>query len=184
MRTSEIDMLIVPDWTNAGPNHWQSRWQRHFKTARRVEQDDWQTPRCADWVDRIVAAVASATRPAVVIAHGYGVIAVAHAAARLGAAPPAGAFLIAPPDVEAHDAWPTHSGGFAPVPMSPLGFATKVIASSNDPWCSLERAQEMGRAWDADVSIIADAGRIDEASGHGAWPEGLLSLGVFLKRLG
>lgn len=57
MRTADIDMLIVPDWRNAGANHWQSRWQRHFKTAQRIEQADWQTPQCGDWVERIVTAV-------------------------------------------------------------------------------------------------------------------------------
>ncbi len=183
MRTAETDMLIVPDWTNAGENHWQSRWQRHFKTAQRIEQADWNMPRCVDWVERIVAAVEMAARPAVLVAHGYGALAVAHAAARF-TWQPAGAFLIAPPDADGRDDWPARHGGFAPVPMQPLPFPTKLIGSSNDPGCSVERTQGMGVAWSADTSIIADAGHIDEASGHGAWPEGLLSFGLFLKRLG
>lgn len=182
MRTADIDMLIVPDWRNAGANHWQSRWERHFKTAQRIEQDDWQTPRCADWVEHIVAAVEMAGRPAVLVAHGYGVIAIAHAASKF-TWQPAGAFLIAPPDVAAVDDWPARDGGFSPVPMQPLPFPAKLIGSSNDPGCSLDVTQALGRAWGADTSIIADAGHIDEASGHGAWPEGVLSFGMFLKRL-
>ena len=46
--------MIVPGWTNSGPDHWQSRWERHFKTARRIKQADWGTALLADWVERIV----------------------------------------------------------------------------------------------------------------------------------
>ena len=44
MKTSEADILIVPGWLNSGPDHWQSRWERNLKTARRIEQDDWHAP--------------------------------------------------------------------------------------------------------------------------------------------
>lgn len=185
MRTSDVDILIVPGWTNAGPDHWQSRWQRHFKTARRVEQDDWETPRLGDWVDRIVAAVRDdASRPAVIVAHSCGVSAVVHAAPRIAGSRLAGAFLVAAPDLEGRDAWPARGGGFTPVPMQPLPFPAKLIGSSTDPWCTVERTQEMGRAWGADTSIIANAGHLNTESGHGAWPEGLLTFGLFLKKLG
>ena len=184
MRTSDVDILIVPDWTNAGPDHWQSRWERHFKTARRVEQADWQTPRRDDWIAEIVAAVNGGTRPAVLVAHGWGVIAVVHAAAHFERARPAGAFLIAPPDVEISTDWPAREGGFAPAPLVSLPFPSKLIGSATDPGCSVERTQALGADWGADVSIVPDAGHIDTASGHGAWPEGLLSMGLFLKRLG
>jgi predicted alpha/beta hydrolase family esterase len=67
--------------------------------------------------------------------------------------------------------------------MAPLPFPAKLIGSSTDPYCSVERAQALGAAWGADVSIIARAGHIDAASGHGPWPEGLLTFGLFLKTL-
>ena len=41
MRTSDADILMVPGWNGSGPDHWQSRWERNLKTARRIEQDDW-----------------------------------------------------------------------------------------------------------------------------------------------
>ena len=47
-----------------------------------------------------------------------------------------------------------------------------MIASSNDPHCSIERAQQFAKAWGSDLSIIANAGHINTASGHGPWPEG------------
>lgn len=185
MRVADIDILIIPGWTNAGPDHWQTRWQRNLKTARRVEQADWDTPLCADWVERIVAEAARTTRPAVLVAHSCGVTAVARAAPRLSGTGVIGAFLVAPAALEPeHDIWPARNGGFAPVPMERLPFPSKLVASSTDPWCSVERAQEMGRAWGSDVSVIANAGHLNTASGHGPWPEGLLTFGVFLKSLG
>lgn len=185
MRTSEIDILIIPGWSNAGPDHWQSRWQRNLKTARRVEQADWETPQCADWVQGIVAAVGQATRPVVLVAHGCGTVAVAHAARHLDTSKVAGAFLTAVPDfTSGHDIWPARHGGFMPVPAGPLPFPAKLIGSSTDPYCPLERTQDIGRTWAADVSIIAGAGHLNTASGHGPWPEGLLTFGLFLKKLG
>mgnify|MGYP003340571187 CR=1 FL=1 len=77
----------------------------------------------------------------------------------------AGAFLVAPPDLQARDVWPARQGGFEPVPMQPLPFPAKLIGSSTDPWCSVERTQEMGQAWGADTSIIANAGHLDIESG-------------------
>jgi predicted alpha/beta hydrolase family esterase len=184
MRTSEIDILIIPGWTNSGPDHWQSRWQRHFKTARRIEQTDWDRPMCADWVARIVAEAEAATRPAVLVAHSCGVTAVAHAAPMLALDRVAGAFLVAPADPDAMDAWPSASGGFSPMPMRTLPFPSRLIASSNDPHCSIERAKEFAAAWGADLSIVAGAGHLNTASDHGPWPEGLLTFGQFLKTLG
>lgn len=184
MRTSDTDILIIPDWHDAGPDHWQSRWQRNLKTARRVEQAEWRQPLCRDWVDRIVEAVAASTRPAVVVAHGLGAVAVAHAAPRLAGSKLAGAFLVAPPDFESTGHWPANEGGFAPVPRVPLPFPAKLIGSSTDPTSSVERTQALGADWGADVSVVAGAGHINEESGHGPWPEGLLTFGMFLKRLG
>ena len=50
MRTSDVDILIVPGLTGSGPDHWQTRWQERLKTARRVEQDDWDRPQRAAWL--------------------------------------------------------------------------------------------------------------------------------------
>lgn len=182
MRVREIDILIVPGWTGSGPDHWQSRWERKLSTARRVEQADWDTPRMADWVVRIVAEVESSTRPPVIVAHGCGVTATV-AAAPYVAGRLKGAFLVAPSDFEGRDLWPASDGGFAPLPMQPLQFPSKLIGSSTDAYCSVERAQALGAAWASDTSIIAGAGHINTESGHGPWPEGLLTFGLFLKRL-
>lgn len=182
MRVRDIDILIVPGWMGAGPDHWQSRWERNLSTARRVQQFDWDTPMISDWARRIAEDVDASLRPPVIVAHDLGVIATVAAAPRLGSRL-AGAFLVAPADLEGRDLWPATHGGFAPVPMDRLPFPSKLIGSSTDASCSVERAQALGAAWGADVSIVAGAGHIDAASGHGPWPEGLLTFGLFLKTL-
>ena len=185
MRLAEIDILIVPGWTNAGPDHWQSRWLRNMKSARRVEQADWDTPICDDWVDRLVEEAGRGRRPTVIVAHSCGVIATIKAGQRLLGSSVVGALLVAPPDLKPeHDIWPATNGGFTPLPTEAFPFPSKLIGSSTDPYCSVERAQELGRAWGSDVSIIADAGHLNTASGHGPWPEGLLTFGLFLKTIG
>lgn len=191
MRTAEVDILIVPGWGDSDADHWQSRWARNMRTARRVEQDDWMRPDRERWVARIVDAVNAATQPAMLVGHSLGVAAILHAAPRLRRERVAGAFLISPSDLDAMDQWPTDAGqswseiagSFAPMPATRLPFPSKVIASSTDPFVTIERAQALGTAWGADVSILANAGHINTRSGHGPWPEGLLSFGAFLKTL-
>ncbi len=196
MKTSEADILIVPGWSSSGPDHWQSRWERNLKTARRIEQDDWFNPDKQAWVCRIVEAAASSVRPVVLVGHSLGVIAVAQAAPKLARLParPAGAFLVAPADVDNAHLWPVTQGqtfpandnggdSFAPIPLEPLPFPSVVVASSNDPYCGIERSRLFARSWGSALIESGDLGHINAASGHGPWPDGLLGFGMFLQRL-
>ena len=183
MKTSEIDILIVPGWTNAGPDHWQSRWERQLKTARRVEQANWETPLLDDWVGRIIEDVAVSTRPAVIVAHSLGVHAVVHAAHKLPAGMVAGAFLVAAPDLEAGDLPPVTIESFAPADLAMLPFPSVLVASSDDPFCRLDRAREFAAAWGSILVEAGESGHVNTASGQGPWPEGLMRFGWFLKHL-
>ncbi|HXF54028.1 MAG TPA: alpha/beta hydrolase [Hyphomicrobiaceae bacterium] len=192
MRTGDVDILIVPGRSNAGSDHWQSRWERNLKTARRIEPDDWNAPDKDRWVGRVLEAVATSARAVVLVGHSLGVATIVHAARKLPRGSVAGAFLVAPADVDNMDAWPRDDNEslaaairrFGPVPLAPLAFPSRLIASSSDPYCSPDRAEQLGAAWGSHVSVIANAGHIDDQSGHGPWPEGLLTFGVFLRQLG
>jgi len=191
MKTSDVDILIVPGWLNSGPDHWQSRWERNLATARRIMQDDWDAPDKDAWAGNIVAAVEAASRPAVLVAHSLGVIAVAYAARHLERGKVAGAFLVAPADVDNSADWPPNQGrtwptdnfGFAPVPMQPLGFPALVLAAADDPYCTQQRAMAFADAWGANFVDVGQAGHIADQSGHGPWPDGLLRFGKFLADL-
>src|SRR5690606_7027452 len=108
---------------------------------------------------------------------------VVHAAPLLAKAGVAGAYLVAPVDLEGSVTWPALRGGFAPMPLAPLPFPAVLVASSNDPNCTMERARAFAVAWGATLVPAGDAGHIDTASGHGPWPEGLMRFGLFLSGL-
>ena len=191
MRTSDADILIVPGWSNSDEDHWQSRWERSLKTARRVDQESWLRPRRDQWVGRIIDAIAKSARPVVLVAHSLGVAAVAHTGARTPKGLVAGAFLVAPADIDNAADWPETEGeyfdieasGFAPIPLEPLPFPAALVASSNDPYCSVERARRFAEAWGATLVEGGDLGHINADSGHGPWPEGVLRFGGFLSQL-
>lgn len=191
MRTSDVDILIVPGWSSSGPDHWQSRWERTLKTARRVEQDDWYAPDREVWVGRIIEATVASARPVVLVAHSLGVAAVAHMARRIPKGFLSGAFLVAPADVDNASAWPETDGfrldasasGFAPLPQTALPFPSLLIASSNDPYCRLDRAKALATAWGSTLVEAGDVGHINSDSGHGPWPDGVLRFGSFLQGL-
>lgn len=191
MRTSDVDILIVPGWSGSGPDHWQSRWERTLKTARRVEQDDWYAPDCEAWVGRIIDAAVASNRPIVLVAHSLGVAAVAHVAERIPKGFLSGAFLVAPADVDNASAWPDTEGlsldgsasGFAPLPRIAFPFPSLVIASSTDPYCTLDRAKALASDWGSTLVEAGDVGHVNSASGHGPWPDGVLRFGSFLRTL-
>lgn len=193
MKTSEVDILMVPGWSGSGPDHWQTRWERNMKTARRVQQADWLYPNREKWIGTLISTIAKIDSdvPVVLVAHSLGVATVAHIAQHIPRGLVAGAFMVAPADVDHASRWPTTDGyyfdapdhGFAPMPTDRLPFPSVLIASSNDPYCHYERAKDMAFAWGATLVPAGDAGHINEASGHGPWPEGLMRFGWFLKQI-
>lgn len=58
------------------------------------------------------------------------------------------------------------------MPLQKLPFAPVVVASIDDPYVTLERAEFFARSWGSRLITIANAGHINAASGHGLWPEG------------
>jgi uncharacterized protein len=179
MRSSDLDLIFVSGGSGSVPDHWQTRWRAKLPTARYVEQADWDNPILADWTENVIEACQASTRPVVLIAHSGGAIVVAHAATRLPNI--RGAFLVAPPS---DDALATSSfGGFAPTPRAKLPFPSMVVASRDDPSCPIDAAQALASDWGAHFVDAGAAGHIDVASGHGPWPEGLMSLARLLKGL-
>ena len=57
------------------------------------------------------------------------------------------------------------------------------MASHNDPDGGYEAVTALASDWGAEVVDAGFAGAIDAASGHGPWPEGLMRLAGFLKRV-
>lgn len=182
MKLSECDILILPGLGNSGPGHWQLRWAERMSNASIVQQAEWHEPELDDWVETIDQAARLTTRPVVLVAHSLAVTALVHAASILPSNV-RGAFLVSPPDIEQSPAAPPEVAPFRPIPRDPLPFPSMVVASTNDPLCSVDRAVEFATCWGSDFHLAGEAGHINLASGHGPWPEGLLMFTRLMQRL-
>ena len=171
-------VLTVPGLWSSGPDHWQTLWEAAEPTWRRIQQSDWNTPSRADWVATIDAAVVAAPGPVVLAAHSLGCVAVAYWG-RLGRGIQ-GAFLVAPADVEAASL-PEGPRGFSPMPLERLPFRSIVVASTNDPYISIERARFAADAWGSAFVNVGAVGHINASSGLGSWPDGRALLGRLLE---
>ncbi|TDR80341.1 RBBP9/YdeN family alpha/beta hydrolase [Paludibacterium purpuratum] len=169
-------LVIVPGWQDSGPAHWQTLWEKNFPGCLRVEQADWLRPQCADWVHGLADAVAQADDTVVLAAHSLGCSAVVHWAASLSLAEQRrvkGALLVAPPDVLC-SAFATEvpATGFEREPAWRLPFPSIVVASRDDPYCTIEHARQRAAHWGSHFVDIGLAGHINADSRLGQWEAG------------
>lgn len=164
-------ILILPGWQNSGPAHWQSRWETLYGDER-VEQADWDRPLRGDWMARLDAVLRDDPRPAVLVAHSLGchLVAAWSAHSQLTARAHA-ALLVAPPDPE-QPGWPAEMHSWRVPVRERLPFASTLVASSDDPFCKLERAGGFATDWGSSLVLAGARGHINGESGLGDWPEG------------
>jgi serine hydrolase len=163
-------ILMVPGYSGSGPEHWQTLWEQEHPDYRRVMQRDWERPERDEWVGALDAAIAQTEPPVVLVAHSLGCLVVVHWAAQHQRAIRA-ALLVAPPDAEDPD-FAVDAGGFAPIPLARLPFPSMLVASTNDPYISLERAEYLAHAWGSRCVSVGASGHINAAAGFGPWPFG------------
>ena len=145
---NRVSVLMLPGWTNSGPQHWQSYWERAHPEYRRVEQADWDTATPEDWLPTIGSAIEQAAPPVVLVAQSLGCIAAVTWASQANAASiarVAGAFLVAPADVERKDAGRVVSR-WRPIPLARLPFPSVVVASRTDPYAAFARSEQFAAA--------------------------------------
>ena len=176
-------LLLLPGWHDSGPGHWQSRWpQLHGEPARfiKVDQDDWAWPKRGDWMmnlDEVLLADPTFEQaPAILVAHSLGChLVAAWAAHSQHTRRVKGAWLVAPPDLDGPPNAVTAAPqlqGWRNVVRQRLPFPATVLASRTDPYAAFERSQALAQDWGADLRDLGEAGHVNEASGHGDWPEG------------
>ena len=164
-------VLTVPGLWNSGPQHWQTHWEAKHPDWTRVQQRDFDRPDRDEWVATLDAAVRASHEPVILAAHSLGCSLVAQWSKDRGGDGVTAAFLVAPSDVEAPD-YPEEGRSFSAMPLARLPFPSVVVASSDDPYVSVDRARQFASAWGSRLEIIGPAGHINGASGHGPWPEG------------
>jgi predicted alpha/beta hydrolase family esterase len=165
------NVLILPGWQSSGPAHWQSRWESLYGDVR-VEQHDWMRPLRGDWISRLEDVLLSQTGPTVLVCHSLGcLLAAAWASHSRNTHLVAGALLVAPGDPDQLELQAALKS-WSPVPSSKLPFKSILLASQNDPYCSLARARSFAEAWGSEYIDTGARGHINAESGLGDWPEG------------
>lgn len=172
-----FNVLLLPGLHNSGEKHWQTHWEHSFDGFRRVQQAEWDTPVCNDWVETLEHEVVRCEGDVVLVAHSLACTLVAKWAGKYPRKIK-GAFLVAPSDTEAGN-YPSDTKGFTPVPLTRLPFRSQVVVSFGDPYVTLERATTFANAWGSELTVLDGLGHIGSDSDLKMWHQGLMLFNRF-----
>jgi len=187
---SAAPVLIVPGYQGSGEAHWQTWLHSQWPDSRMLEGIEWNKPVLANWAERIRDEIARAREPLWIVAHSFGCLASVVAAADRPQSV-AALVLVAPADPARFNLLGLGSAddrrlevhNLADVlPCAALDVPGLVIASTDDPWMSMESAQTWARRWQLDLQTIGAAGHINPESGFGPWPDLLQYLAAWQTR--
>jgi uncharacterized protein len=168
-------VLIVPGLRDRVAEHWQTLLAARLTRVREVPPMGRADLDCRKRIEAIEAEASLIEGPVIMVAHSGGTITVAHWASQTHR-PVLGALLAVPPDFEEPmpAGYPAveelRSGGWLPVPRTPLPFPSIVAASRNDPLARFERVAELARCWGSRFVDLGNVGHLNPASGYGGWP--------------
>jgi predicted alpha/beta hydrolase family esterase len=175
------EIISLPGYGGSGAAHWQTLWEAAPSSIRRFCPTDWYRPELAHWLRALDKSVGEGREPPILIAHSLSCLLVAHWAVRARSTI-RGAFLVAPPD-PASRSFPAAAVSFGDFPRERLPFPAQIVASSNDPFGSIEYARELALAWGAEFVDAGALGHINAESGIGDWREGRALFDAFCARI-
>ena len=164
--------LIIPGYQGSDENHWQSRWEKKYASnAERLTLSDFTNTEKKYWTKAILEQIKDSESEYVVIAHSLGALSFAHTYAKYVINNVKAALLVAPPDVE-KNAKAAFLHEFTTLPDFKFKIPVYLVASTDDPYCKIERAGELAEKWGAELINVGPKGHINSESGIGDWPEG------------
>ncbi|WP_437609167.1 RBBP9/YdeN family alpha/beta hydrolase [Erwinia sp. V71] len=163
--------IIVPGYTNSGPQHWQSYLERKYHNVVRVQQDNWDSPQRDCWRDRVQETIEQVTGNIFLIGHSCGAVAISQWAEKYHSPRVQGALLVAPADVDDEHTLEAIKVQ-RPLALQRLPFPATLVCSDNDEFLRLQRAEWLAAHWSASLVTIAGAGHFHTAAGYGEWLEG------------
>lgn len=175
-------LVIIPGLGDSGASHWQSIWLSHYDNTFKVNQNNWNTPSLTEWLKKLEDTLSKSSAPTILVAHSLGAILVTHWSATYQNSNVIGAILVAPADVDSPEHTPECTWNFAPIPNHQLPFPSIVIASENDPYMTLKRAEELATNWGSQCINIGTKGHINSESNLGEWKEGQQILEEFIQK--
>ena len=175
------NIFTVPGLYNSGPQHWQTYWEKEYGFTR-IEHKEWETPACSDWLQNIDTTVTQyLLEDIILIGHSLAWCTIVRWAEKYQRIIK-GALLAGPGDVDA-PSYPPGTRGFAPMPIYRLPFPSIVIASSNDEYVTMERANYFANCRGSELANAGDLGHINSSSNPGNWPFGILQLQKLIQSL-
>ncbi|WP_114209115.1 RBBP9/YdeN family alpha/beta hydrolase [Acidisarcina polymorpha] len=172
-----VPLLILPGRNNSGPQHWQTLWQERRSDALRPSPANWNEPELNDWMTALERTLKACFAPPVLVAHSMGcLLSVCWASQHRTDLPISGMFLVAPPNFN-REGFSARS--FTDIPEVPMPYPTLVVASTNDPYCTIDVAKRLAGAWEAGFISVGERGHIATEPGNGSWEEGWHLLEAF-----
>jgi predicted alpha/beta hydrolase family esterase len=171
MKTENLYFFNIPGYSNSSEEHWQSIIEQEQKIpVRRIGQKDWYSPDCKQWISVLDDYLAGYDFSKVIlIGHSLGCITIIHWLHKYKKKIKA-AILVAPADAGSEKFQKEiQAEGFNPVPLEKLDCYSVVVASENDEWVSLEKAEFYSDQWGSQFMNIGKAGHINVTSGYGKW---------------
>lgn len=174
-------ILSVPGLYGSELQHWQSWIEHKLPSTIRVQQQDWDNPILSVWSNQILHYIDQLPGKVWIIAHSFGCLASVYAAQQRPQRI-AGAMLVAMADPASfntqgfmhREPYITAIGSVSEqLPKTYLDFPSVVVASNNDPWMQVAKAEQWADHWESRFINIGNAGHINVAAGFGAWPQGL-----------
>ena len=164
--------FIIPGYGGSVPEHWQTYFEKTQSNFRRINQKDWDHPDINEWVETVDKAIEGFDPASVVlVAHSLGCLTVAVWVKRYNRKIKA-ALLVAPPDTDVVNQ-KVQGKLFEESPIQRIPFPTILVASTNDPWASIQKAEFYAQHWGSEFINIGAAGHINAQSGLGEWKQGL-----------
>ena len=170
--------LIVPGLNNSDEKHWQTFWEKSLQNTSRVKQRDWDYPQRDEWVQALGDTIQKLDKDTIIIAHSLGVATtVIYLTQNQGKIPLnlKGAFLVSPSDIDNIEVIKS----FAPMPLEKLPIPACVVASENDPFVSMDRAEFFASAWGVKLFNAGKLGHINSATDLREWEQGRAFLAAF-----
>jgi len=164
--------FIIPGYGGSGPEHWQTYFEKSQTNFQRINQKDWDHPNIDEWAETVDKALEGYDPESVIlVAHSLGCLTVAEWVKRYNRKIKA-ALLVAPPDTDIINQ-NVQEKLFEETPTQRIPFPTTLVASTNDPWASIEKAEFYAQQWGSEFINIGAAGHINAQSGLGEWKQGL-----------
>ena len=165
-------ILTIPGYGGSGVEHWQTIWESEFDNIERVEQTDWNAPELKLWSETLNSYIENSNEQLVLAGHSLACALITYWASNYKTDKIIGALLVSPSDVDSEDHTPKEVRNFSPMSVKSLPFPSIVVASDNDPYVSIERAEYFANSWGSRFVNYGSFGHLNDKSDLSSWEFG------------